>query len=477
MLSTFVDAASDPRLLAFLAVGLSGAVLIGVWPSLKAFAANPSHHLRQLPKRAFTVVREPAADATSPTASQPLPRAAFAFGAIGVVLAGWTAYAFTQPAHETHTVQGVRWENATSFTFTGHGPISTALPDGEVGPVSTKSIADAGAPPVLYSKVLSSLDFAFKYQMQSDRKLEVLGTGGAALRIHAQDGWERTLTLQPSQQLIGPDVTLWFALNLDAARLLIAGVEQETGSHSQWYDFTVVPVVRMVGQQGTQHVDETYAPEYHLRYDAVHITPDSTMERSEPQVGPIQQDSSRRLSVFGFSLSFALTRWLAGVVAIAALARAVMLVPAKPSESTPPAKAKTASAKDPARLPAAKAAVKPPTAKSDAPVAAPAPEPKGADAATAATEVEPAEPTALDARPPAPTPPPAVAPGPRRVEAEPQLSPETLRAAIQRNLAANAEMAALLAESVSAASNGGGNSHSNGHSSDGDQPAGDSSAA
>jgi hypothetical protein len=477
MLSTFVDTATDPRLLAFLAVGLSGAVLIGAWPSLKAFAANPSHHLRQLPKRALTVVREPAADAASPPTSQRLPRAVFAFGAIGVVLAAWAGYAFTQPASETHTVQGVRWENATSFTFTGHGPLSTALPDGQVGPVSAKSIADAGAPPVLYSKVLSSLDFAFKYKMQSDRKLEVLGTGGVALRIHAQDGWERTMTLQPPQQLIGPDVTLWFTLNLDAARLVIAGVERETGSHSQWYDLTIVPVVRMVGQQGAQHIDETYAPEYHLRYDPVHITPDTMMVRSEPQVGPIQQESSRRLSFLGLSLSFALARWLAGVVAIAALARAVMLVPSKPYQSAPPATSTPAPAKDAARPPAAKAAVKPPAARPDARTTAPAPPPKVAEAAPAAAEVEPAEPSAIDAGQPAPTTPPAVAPDPQRVQAEPRLSPETLRAAIQRNLAANAEITALLAESVNAASNGSGSSHSNGRSSEGDEPAGDSSAA
>src|SRR5512141_753877 len=43
MLSTFVDTATDPRLIAFVAVGLAGSVLIAVWPALKKFADNPSH--------------------------------------------------------------------------------------------------------------------------------------------------------------------------------------------------------------------------------------------------------------------------------------------------------------------------------------------------------------------------------------------------------------------------------------------------
>ena len=419
MLSTFVDTAADPRLVAFLVVGLAGSVLIGGWPTLKKFADNPSHHLRQLPTQALGIVRKPDADGTL-AATPSLPRSVFLFGGIGVVLAAWTGYAFTQPANQIHTVQGTRWQNVTSFAFTGHGPPSNALPDGAVGPVSTESIAKAGSPPVLYSNVLTSLDFAFNYQMQSKQKLEVLGTGGAALRIKAQDGWERTLMLQPPQPLVGPDVTLWFSVNLDATRLVIAGVEKETGSHSDWYELSVVPVVRLVGQQGTQHIDETYAPEYHLRYDRVHITPDATMARTEPKAGPVQEQSLRRLHLLGVSISYALARWLGGLTAIAALASAVMLVPSKPKAEAPAPKRK--------------------------PTAAPA----------SANVAVPAPPLAA------------------RFELPP--SPGTLRTAIQRNLAASAEMAALLADSVKASSNGGGR-RNNGQREEGESSAGESSAA
>ncbi len=508
MLSTFVDTATDPRLTTFLAVGLAGSVLIAIWPSLKKFADNPSHHLRQLPKHALTIVREPAADTASAAAAQPLPRAVFAFGAIGVALAAWTGYAFTQSSYQTSTVQGTRWDNATSFTFTGRGPASNALPDGKIGPVSADTIAKDGAPPVLYSNVLSSLDFAFKYQMQSKQKLEVLGTGGAALRIKAQDGWERTLTLQPPQQLIGSDVTLWFTVNLDAARLVIAGVEKETGSRSEWYDFTVVPVVRLVGQQGATHIDETYAPEYHLRYDRVHITPDATMDRTEPMTGPVRQESTRHVHFFGMSMSFALARWLAGVAAIAALARAVMLVPSKPAKEAPAPKANAAPT--PAAIkavPSAKATPAAAPAKASAEVAVPphasaaappagwtAPSPaSGAEAAAAHTPpaptiadapqpamaTEPEAPAAAEVPPSTPVPaaPPAVAPAPAaHVPADSRPSPETLRAAIVRNLAASAEMAALLADSVKASSNGGGH-HNNHPSDDSDSSAGESPAA
>jgi len=429
MLATFIDTLTNPFAIAFLATGLIGSVLIAAWPSLRKFADNPSYHLRALPRHALTVARDPAPGARAAAPSQKLPRAVFVFGAIGTVLAAWSAYAFARPTQDVHTARGTQFENVSSFAFTGHGPASNALPDGTVGPISAESFVQ-GKTPVLYSNVLTSLDFAFNYQMQSKQPLQVLGTGGTALRIKAQDGWERTITLQPPQQLIGPNVTLWFTLNLDAARLVIAAVERETGSHSDWYDFSVVPIVRLAGQQGTRHIDETYAPEYRLRYDRVHITPDATMERTEPKQGPVQVESSRHVVFFGLSIPYALARWLAGAAAIAAMARAVMLVPSKPAPVRN------------APLPKSKAAAPPPVS--------------------------------MHADPP-PKESPAASPPPPAVDSPP--SPETLRAAIARNLAASAEMAALLADSVKASSNGPGH-RNNSQSDNGDSSsAGESPAA
>ena len=105
------------------------------------------------------------------------------------------------------------------------------------------------------------------------------------------------------------------------------------------------------------------------------------------------------------------------------------------------------------------------------------PTPIGAEPHT--ETVEPPEPPANDA-PPMPrgpsTPPHAAAPPAAGAPIERRPSPETLRAAIERNLAASADMASLLADSVKAASNGGGH-RSTSHASDGEPSAGEPPAA
>jgi hypothetical protein len=297
--------------------------------------------------------------------------------------------------------------------------------------------------------VLSSLDFAFTYQMQSKQPLQVLGNGGVALRIKAQDGWERTIRLSPPQPLVGPDVTLWFSLNLDAARLLIAAVENETGSRSDWYDFTVVPVVRMAGQQGTRHFDDTFAPTYHLRYDRVHITPDATMSQTQPKLGPVLVRSTRHLGIAGIALPFALARWFGAIGALVAVACAVLLVPSTPA----PLQAETRAAKGTAPPAPAGAKAAPSPSPAAAP-SAPSPPPTAMPAAMTAPADAPAAPASTIAR----------------------SSPETL-AAIARNLATSAEMSALLADSVTPSSNGA-DHHGTAPLNHGDAaPAGESSAA
>lgn len=325
-----VDTATDPRALAVLIVGLLVSFAVAVGPPVRDFVRRMPAHARALRTEAIETARDPKRAQASAAAIARLPRAAIAYSLIGLALAGWAIYAFTQPATETRAAGRTQLEHVTSIGYVARGAPSVALPDGMASPVSAESVARTGGQPPLYSAVLSEIDFAFRYEMRSKEPLEVLGFGGSALRIKAQDGWERTIVLQPAQLLAGPQVTMWFTADLNAVRLVIAGVEFATGAQSDWYDLTVIPVVRLAGQQGGAHIDETYSREFNLRYDRVRITPDAELEQTERKTDSTPVEAPRHVSAFGISMEVGFARWAAGVGALVALAGAVLLVLSRP---------------------------------------------------------------------------------------------------------------------------------------------------
>ena len=367
LLASFGDTVTNPFALAFLAAGLLGSVAIGAGPTLRQFARQLPGRLASTRQEALAVAKDPARAAASAGAIAQLPRPAILYGLLGVVLAAWVAYAFTQPATE---MQPVQLEHVTAFGYVARGAPSVALPDGVVGPVSAETVAQTGGQPALYSAVLSNIDFGYDYEMRAPERLEVLATGAAALRIRAQDGWERTIMLQPNQPLAGPKSTMLFTVNLDAVRLVIAGVEKTTGAKSAWYDLRVVPVVRLAGQMGTAHIDETYAREFNLRYDGVRITPEaSALSRTEWKAGSTLVKVTHRAHLFGLSMELGTARWAAALGAIVALLGAALLVAARPKAGAAvPSVASAAAA--PVAPPAAMQASDPPSAPATPPAAA-----------------------------------------------------------------------------------------------------------
>ena len=341
LLASFGDTATNPFALAFLAAGLFGSVAIGAGPSLRQFARELPSRLASTRQEALEVAKDPGRAAASAGAIAQWPRPAMLYGLLGLALTAWVAYAFTQPATE---MQPVQLEHVSSFGYIARGAPSVALPDGAVGPVSTETVAETGGQPTLYSAALSNIDFGYDYEMRAPQRLEVLATGAAALRIRAQDGWERTIMLQPNEPLAGSRSTMLFTVNLDAVRLVIAGVERTTGAKSDWYDLRVVPVVRLAGQMGAAHIDETYARELNLRYDRVRITPEAApLSRTERKPGNTLVEVTHRAHLFGLSMELGTARWAAALGAIVALVGAALLVAARPKPGAAAASAAPAA--------------------------------------------------------------------------------------------------------------------------------------
>jgi hypothetical protein len=454
LLASFADTATNPFAIAFLSAGLLGSVAIGAGPSLRRFSHELPERLTATRQQALAISKDPHRAAAIVEAISQLPRAAISYGLLGLVLAAWAGYAFTQPATEKQPAQ---LEYISSFGYVARGAPSVAVPDGVVGPVSAETVAKTGGQPTLYTNVLSTIDFGFNYEMRAPQRLEVLASGAAALRIRAQDGWERTIMLQSNQPLSGAKSTMLFSVNLDAVRLVIAGVERTTGAKSAWYDLRVVPVVRMAGQMGAAHIDETYAEEFNLRYDPVRITPEASLSRTESKPGHTLIEMRHQVSAFGFSMGWGIARWTAALCAIVALGGAGLLVISRPAAGGA-ATVTPAAAVKPSRASVAPKADRPADAATPPVRPAPAP-PVEASAASPAPPAPAAATSAPPASPRTEPPPPPVAPAadsPAALSAMPDAIP--LHAAPVANEAPAAgihsESDDLLAASVAPSSNG-----------------------
>lgn len=438
-LAGFVDTATNPFALGLLIVGLVASVAIAVGPPVRDFFGRLPEHMAALRSNAAETIKDPRRARSSAAAIGRLPRAAIMYGLLAIALGAWAAYAFSQSSTETRTIERTQLEHVMSLGYVAHGAPSALLPDGMASPVSSETVERTGGQPPMYSALLSKIDVGINYEMKSAEPLSVLGYGGAAVRIKAQDGWERTLAPLPSQFLSGPNVTLWSTIDLDAVRLVIAGVEYATESKSDWYDLTLIPVVRLAGQVGSEHIDETYAPEFGWRYDRMRITPDAELTRSQKKIARTTVRVPKHVEAFGLSLKVSTARWVALVGAVVALSGALALITIRPQD-------RSALAPAPAVRAASKlSSTEALTAKAAATVPAPTSVADAASADHAAPPAAPAvngAPSKLPSAGAAPYSPPAVA------------APSVTNSAPALHSVENAETAALLAASVAPAANG-----------------------
>jgi hypothetical protein len=151
LLASFLDSTTARWLLGILVVGLLGSVVIGFGPQLRAFVDGLPKRLRDLRHEAAAVTRDRHRAADLVEAIARLPRAAISYGLIGLVLAVWAVYAFTQPATESRAAE---LQHISSIGYVARGAPSVVMPDGMAAPVSLRrSPARAATAP--FSAVLS----------------------------------------------------------------------------------------------------------------------------------------------------------------------------------------------------------------------------------------------------------------------------------------------------------------------------------
>ena len=298
--------AASPTILASLALGFAVAIVLAIAPIADRIERQAAARVRSDGSKGMQRLAPPRFLA---------PAMAVVCLALGVALVGGAVWLFTEPTARLKTVVHLRFQHAISLGYVAYGH----APGGAASAVTADTVAQTGGQPPLYTPLLSRIDLGFSYRMTSTKPLSVTGYGGTALRIEAEDGWERTIALLPAHPLAGADVVMWSTLDLEVVRTVISGVEFVTGSHSAWYDLTVIPVVRLSGELGKEHIDETYAPEFRWRYDASRITPDAALRRSEPHDEQTSVEVVRHLHAFGLSLPISLVRWLALIGGMAAL--------------------------------------------------------------------------------------------------------------------------------------------------------------
>ncbi|MBI5288361.1 MAG: hypothetical protein HY873_05270 [Chloroflexi bacterium] len=296
-----------PFWIAFLILGLIASVWIAAGPMVTGAARRAPGNLRTM-----------------------YGAGAVAASLLCVALAVWTAVAFMQSTTEFRTKDRPQLEHVTSIGYAVRAAPNVAPTDGMLEPVSAETLRQHEPAP-LYSNLVSKMDFGFNYEMRSEQPLQVLGYGGAGLRIKAEDGWERTIALQDAQFLSGPKVTLWFTMDMDMVRVIIAGVELTTGSTSDWYDLTVIPVVRLAGDVGGEHIDETYMREFTTRMDPVRLAPGADLEHTQRKIARTSVEAERQVPVGPLSVDFSIARWLA-LAALALMVASDLKLPRRQEE-------------------------------------------------------------------------------------------------------------------------------------------------
>ncbi len=150
----------------------------------------------------------------------------------------------------------------------------------------------------------------------------VNGTLGADLQIKAagDGGWTKTQPLVAPVPFQGNEASLRAGIDLAPIQTMIDNIEKETGFAPGSYDIAVVPHVTAKGSVNGQPLDLAYAPAFTFKYTKTNITPDATLQTSEPKSIGSNVVSARHLSLGLITPTVSAARGLSAVLALLALA-------------------------------------------------------------------------------------------------------------------------------------------------------------
>jgi signal peptidase I len=243
--------------------------------------------------------------------------AAMVCGAIAAASAILALWAFSQPTIRTASASGL-YEHRGTFAYSADASRGPVYPSGSVATGET-----------VFTRLVDDVDFRFDYRLHAATPRAVAGTSKLVARIEGDNGWRRTVVLQPQRRFAGDAVTVRGTLELEPLLALGRRVEALTGTISQSYGVSLVPTIRLGGTVDGEPLQSSFAPVLLFRFDSSTLRLDTASPSSEETTAlerakgiSASRREPARLGLVVASIDVSTARWVGLIGALLALAGA-----------------------------------------------------------------------------------------------------------------------------------------------------------
>lgn len=224
---------------------------------------------------------------------------------LALVFLAAAVYGFTRPSTSLPAADQPSLTQRGDFQYTVHMDRSALYPSGVV---ASQDIA--GAPPVLYRNLLTTLDLQFAYAVTGDASLATHGHYAARLLVAADRGWTKEFELVASTPFEGEAVEFTVPVDFQEVFALIATIEEETLYRASSYALTVIPSIQLAGEAAAQAVDAKFEPSFSMALSGAQFTLDAERSHVEElglasNAGAAEEATSSRFTIPGGALPWA----------------------------------------------------------------------------------------------------------------------------------------------------------------------------
>jgi signal peptidase I len=156
--------------------------------------------------------------------------------------------AYTRPPTTVVTQTNLYTQRGT-FGYSGVAPVGTIYDHSRLHP------GDA-----VFANLVKRFDVNFHYGLSALASASVSGKARLDATLTDGHGWNRRLSLAPTERFSGSNTTVSGSVNVDEVMSLIRRFEDLTGDHSTAYQLLVTPHVAVHGIVGDQLVKEAFTP-------------------------------------------------------------------------------------------------------------------------------------------------------------------------------------------------------------------------
>lgn len=283
-------------------------------------ASTPSPVARQSRRPALdraTSSQQPAPNAIQRGSLETAQVAIFALLGGALLLAG---LAFTRPT-ERSADSPLLYTQKGTFSYSASAP----------GSVYDTGTAQSGEP--IFRALVREVPFEFNYSASTELSHQWGGSYRLLAELGANDGWKRTLELQPRTNFSGDQFAARGTLDLAGIKTLTDQIEEQTGIKHEYYTVAIVPQIELAGTLAGQPLrDTSFAPRLRFRLNDLEMqiqsdTSSDTNPFTPSQEGMLAHSTivPNTIALLGMQLGVLPARWIALAVAALALIAGVWL--------------------------------------------------------------------------------------------------------------------------------------------------------